>query len=81
VQDETVLLDLKQERYYGLDDVGSRVWELIGAGLAPAQLIEHLVREYDVDASRLRADLAALLDELVSAGLLEAAVDAPGSFD
>jgi hypothetical protein len=73
VQDETVLLDLKQERYYGLDDVGSRVWALISAGVATSQLTECLMREYDVDERRLRSDLAALLDELVVAGLLEVA--------
>jgi hypothetical protein len=74
VQDETVLLDLEQERYYGLDDVGSRVWELLCADVAPSRLMEWLLREYDVDEPQLRADLEALLNELIAAGLLEVAV-------
>ena len=26
---ETVLLNLQSERYYGLDDVGTRMWQLL----------------------------------------------------
>jgi hypothetical protein len=73
VQDETVLLDLKQERYYGLDEVGGRVWQLIAAGVRPGQLAERLLAEYDVEEPQLHSDLHALIEELVEAGLLEIA--------
>jgi hypothetical protein len=70
VQEETVLLDLAQEQYFGLDAVGTRVWQCLAAGVEPADIVRYLAAEYDADEPRLRADLDALLNELIEAGLL-----------
>lgn len=67
---EMVLLNLKDERYYGLDEVGSRTWQLLSEHGDVQQVIGQLLEEYDVDEERLRSDIAELIDELVSARLL-----------
>lgn len=73
VDGETVLLDLDGGRYYGLDPVGTRLWQLLGEGADRARIIEVLEREYEVGRERLGADLERLLAELLEAGLLRAA--------
>jgi len=70
VGDETVILDLSSGLYFGLDPVGSRMWELIGSGLAFAAICDTLLGEYDVQKDRLVEDLRRLVDELTQRGLL-----------
>lgn len=67
---EAVILDLKGQYYYGLDDVGTRVWQLIEECETLASVADRLLREYDVDASELHTDLDRIATELLDAGLL-----------
>jgi hypothetical protein len=76
VDGETVLLDLASETYFGLDGVGTRIWQLIGSGHDLRRVHRILLDEYEVDAAALEVDLLALVGELLAAGLLAPA--APG---
>jgi hypothetical protein len=67
---EAVLLDLTSERYFGLDDVGTRMWKALGEGSSLQASYEVLLAEYDVDAEQLRRDLIGLVEQLVEHGLL-----------
>ena len=67
----TVLLDVERGRYYTLDEVGGRIWGLLGEGSTCAAIVDALRREYDVEASRVEADVASLLAQLRDAGLVE----------
>ncbi len=68
---ELVLLNLDTENYFGLDEVGTRMWELVSSSRSVEDAFEQLVAEYDVDASTLRKDLEALLRQLVESGIVE----------
>lgn len=70
IENESVLLNLQNERYFGLDEVGTRMWtSLIGAGSIQAAY-EELLAEYEVDHETLRRDLRKLISQLVGSGLL-----------
>ena len=69
--DESVVLDVKQGRYFGMNDVAARVLELLDRPRSLAELKEALVAEYEVDPARLEADLRALAARLVELGLIE----------
>ena len=71
LDDELVLLNLDSEAYYGLDEVGTRMWEVLSSSPSVEAAFEQLRSEYDVDAPRLRKDLEKLIDELVKNGLVE----------
>ena len=73
VRDEMALLDHETGVYFGLDDVGARMWELLAEHGRVQRVAEILEAEFEVDAARLRADLLRLVDELSTAGLLELA--------
>ena len=45
---ETVLLDLSGERFFGLDEVSTRIWQLLGEGADEAAIVDRLLEEYDV---------------------------------
>jgi hypothetical protein len=67
---ETVLLDLEGEGYYGLGEVGTRIWQLIGSNATRDTILRTLQREYQADPEVLARDLDELLDQLRDAGLI-----------
>lgn len=70
VSGEMVLMDLSSEQYFGLDAVGTRVWNLLDQGTAPAELLSILLREYEVEQQQLESDIEELLGKLLEAGLV-----------
>jgi len=70
LQEESVILNLDSERYYGLDDVGTRFLSVLNTSDSIEAAYEVLRDEYDVDAHNLRQDLIELVDALVKQGIL-----------
>ncbi|MRD46820.1 PqqD family protein [Caenimonas koreensis] len=70
VGEEVVLLDLLTGTYFGLDPVGSRVWDLLAAGHSLAQVSGVVIDEYDVTPEAFGKDLEALLRDLQARGLI-----------
>jgi hypothetical protein len=70
VQGEAVLLNLSSGRYFGLNEVGTRIWQVCTTSGSLQEAAETLVNEYDVDPQRLRQDLQHLVEQLVEHGLL-----------
>jgi hypothetical protein len=69
---EAVLLDLASGKYFGLNRVGTRIWELIAEGRAYAELRAVLLQEFEVQGEALDSDLAGLVAELSERGLIRA---------
>ncbi len=70
LQEESVILNLDSERYFGLDDVGTRFLSVLTSSESIGAAYEQLSEEYDVDNDVLRRDLLALVEDLVNKGLL-----------
>jgi hypothetical protein len=67
---EAVLLETSTGRYYGLNEVGTRMWSLLHLHGEIEAVCRALLTEYDVPEARLREDLARLLEALSSRGLV-----------
>ena len=67
----TVLMDSRSGHYYGLDEVGTRIWQLAGAGVPPASIADELANEYDAEPEHLRRDVESFLQALKQSRLLE----------
>jgi hypothetical protein len=70
VSGETVLFDLESECYFGLDAVGTRIWQLIRDTGELRTIYSILLEEYEVDDTQLRADLEALITDASERGLI-----------
>ncbi len=72
VDGEMVLLDMNSENYFGLDEVGSSIWQAIEAedGVL-GKVLEVLLEEYDVEEDVLKRDLLDFVDKLVESGLVQ----------
>lgn len=70
VAGEAVLLDLASEQYFGLDEVGARIWELLGQHGDLEQVQQALVAEYNAAPEQIARDLQDLVHKLIDAGLV-----------
>jgi len=70
VDGEAVLLSLDEGTYYGLDELGTRIWKLINQDLDSEQVVAAIVEEYEVDTEQARNDLDAFLSDLEQSGLI-----------
>lgn len=68
---ETVLLSMKTAHYYGLADVGARIWSLLQEPVSVATICDTIATEYDVARERCQTDVVRFLEELAQHGLVE----------
>jgi hypothetical protein len=68
---ESVLLNLETEQYFGLDETGTRMWQLVTASPSIDTAYQELLAEFDVEPELLRSNLTELLGQLVENGLLQ----------
>ncbi|RKZ48834.1 MAG: PqqD family protein [Gammaproteobacteria bacterium] len=70
VSGETVLLDLNNENYFGLNEVGTRIWQLLQEQNDLEGIYDILLDEYEVDAKQLRKDFDGIIKQLMDTGLI-----------
>ena len=68
---EVAILDLDAGMYYGLDEVGARIWELAREPRTVAEIQNVILDEYEVDPTSGKRDVLALLQQLADKGLIE----------
>jgi hypothetical protein len=70
LQGEAVLLNLKTGVYLGLDQIGTRIWQLLQEDGALSRVVEVMLQEYDVTPEKLAQDLLGLVGQMEKQGLL-----------
>lgn len=68
---EGVILDLASSTYFGLDEVGVRLWQLLQADPSLQAACDTLLSEYEVEPDQLEQDLIKLVAQLGEAGLAQ----------
>ena len=69
--DESAILNLKNTNYYGLDSVGTMVWNLVRQPRFIYEIRDALLQAYDVEAERCEQDILDLLARMREEGLIE----------
>lgn len=75
LEGETVLLNLRDAQYYGLEGVGARIWALLETPRRVAAIRDAIVVEYEVEPAACEADVIAFLEALRDRGLVEVLAD------
>lgn len=68
---EAVILSLKTGKYYGLNAVGARIWELIQFPVCASAIEDAILAEYEVEGDLCRREVAAFLSKMAAEGLIE----------
>jgi hypothetical protein len=76
LEGEAVILDLASGTYFGLNEVGTRVWRLLDEGRDATEIVEIVGSEYHADRATIAQDVNRLLEELRNRRLIVAAAGA-----
>jgi hypothetical protein len=68
--EEAVMMSIEAGRYYGLNAVARRVWELLEDPQTIAQLCARICTEFEVDAKTCEADVLKFVNELIANGIV-----------
>jgi len=74
---EAVLLNLQSEEYFGLDEIGTRMLEVLQESDSIQSAYYQLLEEYDVEPELLKTDLLDFVQQLVDRGLAIAVSQTP----
>lgn len=73
VGEETVLLNLKTEKYLGLNDTGTVIWKALAEARTLQEAYEAVLDQFEVDGEELKRDMRELVDALIEQRLIEIA--------
>lgn len=68
---EAAMLNMDDGVYYGLNEVGATIWNLIQKPQRVNKILDKLLEEYEVEKDQCNDDLFVLLNELLNKGLIE----------
>jgi hypothetical protein len=68
---EAVIMDPNTGMYYGLNEVGAQIWELIQESKTVGQIRDAIVAEYEVEPEQCTDDILGLLQDLAAKELIE----------
>lgn len=71
VDGEMVLLDMESENYFGLDEVGTSIWQAMQEDAALEKVFAALMEQYEVPEAVLKSDLVAFVQRLEESGLVK----------
>jgi hypothetical protein len=67
---QTVIMSIENGKYYSLDGIGSRIWELIGKPCTVRDLVTALLAEYEVEEERCQDNVLVFLNKMIDDGLI-----------
>lgn len=71
LQDEVILLDVRDETYLGLNRTGATIWQTISDGGTLADAISALSARFETTRENAERDVNAFVRELTQRGLIE----------
>ena len=71
IDNEKVMMSVEKGQYFGLEPVGSRIWEMIEQPSRVSAIIDRLLEQYSVDRATCEQDVLAFLSELDEAGIIQ----------
>jgi len=71
VDGEMVLLDMESENYFGLDEVGTSIWQAMQENADLNEVLKSLLAQYDVGEEMLEHDLVVFVEKLQESGLVK----------
>ncbi len=71
IDDEAILMSIEADSYFGLDPVGSRIWEILSAEAKTMdELVALLMEEYEVEEKQCREDVSHFVEDMENRKLI-----------
>ncbi len=70
LHDELVMMDLEQGKYFSLNSIATRIWDLLEREMTLAELCTLLREEYEVEEAQCLVEVREHLEEMAGLGLV-----------
>ena len=70
IDEEIIMLNVNKGEYYALNDVASRIWEMIDAPVQVNELLNKLIQEFEVDTETCKKDTLKCLEDFRSKSII-----------
>lgn len=70
IDGEVVMMSVENGEYYGLDEIGTRIWDLLENSLSVSELVDKLTEEFEVEKDDCTRDTLEFLNDLLARNLL-----------
>jgi hypothetical protein len=77
IDGQTVMMDIEQGRYFGLNETGTRIWALLAEPVVIGDLCDQLTDKFDVPREQCERQVIDYLGSLLARGLLRVVTDEP----
>jgi len=71
IDGETIMMSIDNGKYYGLNTVASRIWEIIKTEPLFSELINTLISEYEIDEEKCKIETISFLEKLLENNLIK----------
>jgi Coenzyme PQQ synthesis protein D (PqqD) len=71
LKDEGVILSLKNGKYYGLNEVGRSIWQIIQSPVTVSEIQTAILEEYEIDEISCREEVITFLKQMIKEELVE----------
>ncbi len=70
MDNETVMMSIEKGEYYGINSVGSRIWELIDSPEKVKDICKTMCEEFNVTPGQCRDDVVYFLNKMAGKGII-----------
>ncbi len=71
IEEEIILMSVEADAYFGIDPIGSHIWDLLSKQPASInELVELLMQEYEIDKETCIQDVQSFINEMASRKLI-----------
>jgi hypothetical protein len=75
IDDQTVMMDIEQGSYFGLNETATRIWAMLAEPMVIGDLCDRLTEQFDVPREQCEQQVVAFLGSLLDRGLLQVVTD------
>ncbi|MES2355952.1 MAG: lasso peptide biosynthesis PqqD family chaperone [Pseudomonadota bacterium] len=67
---EVVMMSIELGEYFGINSVGSRIWELLESKQSISEICKHICDEYEVDSEQCQLDVLAFTNDMLARNIV-----------
>ena len=77
IDNQTVMMDIEQGSYFGLNQTGTRIWALLAEPMVIGDLCDQLTTQFDVPREQCEQEVFDFLGSMLTRGLIQVVTDEP----
>jgi hypothetical protein len=71
IEGQVVMMSIENSKYFGMDEIGTQIWQLVDKNLTYNEIIESLLDEYEIDRDTCEKESTEFIDKLLKYKLIE----------